>query len=146
MKKDQAASSGHAPSRNTASPRWAWGMLFALAIMLVAGGTLAATSNDQSLGTIQCNVPSASYPTIQSAHDDNCDEVLLVSGDYLEFLTITDDLSIVGPSDFSARIVGKVTVDTTQPVSFRFVTLVAGDDPNSIFSDGFETGDASAWS
>ncbi len=128
-------------------PRWVWVSVMALATLLVAAGSLSAAADERAnKGAIQCNVPSGSYPTIQSAHDDNCDEVFLVTGDYPEFLIITDRLTIIGPSDFSARIVGKVTVDTTDRVDLEFVTIVVGDDPSLIFGDGFETGNTNAWS
>ncbi|MEM1182201.1 MAG: hypothetical protein AAGM22_27885 [Acidobacteriota bacterium] len=105
-----------------------------------------ATDGAATQGMLQCDVPSSSYPTIQSANDDGCDEVTLVAGDYPEFLVITRPLTIVGPEDFSAHIVGQVTINTGGPVNFRFVTVVVGDDPGLIFRDGFESGNTDAWS
>ena len=58
-----------------------------------------------------CNVPSASYPSIQSAVDViNCTEIVVASGSFFENVAIGRTLEIRGVSSTTTTIVGKVTV------------------------------------
>lgn len=62
------------------------------AFALVAPLLIAAPAH-----SIDCGVPSASYPTIQSAADDvSCDRILLGPGVYAETADLTRSLQLVG--------------------------------------------------
>ena len=118
-----------------------------------------------------CNVPSASYPSIQSAVDViSCTEIVLTSGDFFGGVTIGRTLEIRGASSDTTTIVGKVTVQgsgTTATLTGFMIGvgpnpsndgLVVVDDAevipddlvirttDHIFFDGFESGDTTAWS
>ena len=63
-------------------------------------------------GAATCDVPSASYPSIQSAVDViNCTEIVVASGSFYENLAIGRTLEIHGVSSDTTRVVGKVTVE-----------------------------------
>lgn len=119
-----------------------------------------------------CNVPSASYPSIQSAVDVvNCTEILLASGSFFGDVTIGRTLELHGVSSDSTTVVGKVTVEgsgTKAALKGLKIGVAPGDPPpdgllvvgnaevipedlvvglaDLIFSDGFERGDTTAWS
>ncbi len=118
-----------------------------------------------------CNVPSASYPSIQSAVDVvSCTEIVLTSGDFFGAVTISRTLEIRGASSDSTTIVGNINVQgagTTATLT-GFMIAVGPNPPNDglviagdaevipddlvirttdhIFSDGFESGDTTEWS
>jgi len=118
-----------------------------------------------------CNVPSASYPSIQSAVDvTSCTEIVLTSGNFFGGVTIGRTLEIRGASSGTTTVVGKVTVQgsgTTATLT-GFMIGVGPNPPNDglvvvggaevtpddlvirttdhIFSNGFESGDTTAWS
>ena len=119
-----------------------------------------------------CNVPSASYPSIQSAVDViSCTEIVLTSGDFFGGVTIGRTLEIRGASSDTTTIVGKVTVQGSgTKATLTGLTIAVGSDSlpsdglvvvddaevipddlvitttDHIFSDGFESGDTTAWS
>lgn len=58
-----------------------------------------------------CNVPSATYPSIQSAVNViNCTEIVLTSGNFFGDVAIGRTLTLQGVSSSSTTILGKVTV------------------------------------
>ena len=82
--------------------------LFALTILLGAFLFLGTSSADCAT----CNVPSASYPSIQSAVDViNCTEIVVASGSFYENVTIGRTIEIRGVSSDTTTVVGKVTVE-----------------------------------
>jgi hypothetical protein len=119
-----------------------------------------------------CNVPSASYPSIQSAVDViSCTEIVLTSGDFFGGVTVGRTLEIRGVSSDTTTIVEKVTVQgsgTTATLTGLTIAvgseslpsdgLVVVDDAevipddlvigttDHIFFDGFESGNTTAWS
>ena len=135
---------------------------FLVAVLLLGAATgLCAT----------CNVPSASYPSIQSAVDViSCTEIVLTSGDFFGGVTIGRTLEIRGVSSDTTTIVGKVTVQGsgTKATLTGLMIAVGPNPPNDglvvvggaevipddlvirttdhIFSDGFESGDTTEWS
>jgi hypothetical protein len=119
-----------------------------------------------------CNVPSASYPSIQSAVDViSCTEIVLTSGDFFGGVTVGRTLEIRGVSSDTTKILGKVSVQgsgTTATLTGLTIAvgseslpsdgLVVVDDAevipddlvigttDHIFFDGFESGNTTAWS
>ena len=58
-----------------------------------------------------CSVPSAPYPTIQSAVDDaTCAEVVLAPGIFAESVTVSRNLRLSGASNGTTVIEGQLTV------------------------------------
>jgi hypothetical protein len=85
------------------SAKTLWAVL-AVLIILITGATNAYS------GT--CNVPSASYPSIQSAVDViNCTEIVLASGFFTDDVNIGRTLEIRGTSSATTTVVGKITVE-----------------------------------
>ena len=74
-----------------------------------------------------CEVPSASYPTIQAAVDDvGCTEVVLASQTFTEAVVIGRDLTLRGASSSSTVIEGQVEVQgTTTQVEIRDLKIDA---------------------
>jgi len=119
-----------------------------------------------------CPVPSASYPSIQSAVDViNCTEIVLTSGNFFGSVTIGRTLTLQGVSSDSTTIFGKVMVSGSEtqatlkglkiavgPNDFPHGGLVVVGDAevlpddlgigstDLIFEDGFERGGKTAWS
>ena len=118
-----------------------------------------------------CNVPSASYPTIQSAVDVvTCTEIVLTRGAIEGGVTIGRTLEIRGVSSAHTRVLGGINVQgaATTATLTGFMIGVGSDPPNdglvvtdeaevipddlvirtldSIFFDGFELGNTTAWS
>jgi hypothetical protein len=119
-----------------------------------------------------CNVPSASYPSIQSAVDViSCTEIVLTSGDFFGGVTIGRTLEIRGVSSDTTKILGKVSVQGSgTTATLTGLTIAVGSESlpsdglvvvndaevipddlvisttDHIFSDGFESGDTTAWS
>jgi hypothetical protein len=118
-----------------------------------------------------CLVPSASYQTIQSAVDvATCTEIVLTKGAFMGGLTIDRPLEIRGVSSAHTRVLGSITVQgaATTATLTGFTIGVGSDPPNdglvvtdgaevvpddvvittldSIFFDGFEPGNTTAWS
>ena len=80
-----------------------------------------------------CNVPSASYPSIQSAVDViSCTEMVLTSGDFFGGVTIGRTLEIRGVSSGATTVVGKVTVQgsSTTATLTGFMIGVGPNPPN----------------
>lgn len=118
-----------------------------------------------------CLVPSASYPSIQSALDVAiCTEIVLTKGAFLGGVTIDRTLEIRGVSSAHTRILGVITVQgaATTATLTGLMIGVGSDPPNNglvvtddaevipddlvirtmdfIFFDGFESGNTTAWS
>ena len=135
-----------------------------LGASLLLGGTLGECAT--------CNVPSATYPSIQHAVNVvTCTEIILASGSFFGHVTIGRTLELQGVSSNSTTVIGKVTVQgsgtiatlkglkiAVGPQSLPYGGLVVvgnaeviSDDlligtTDQIFADGFESGDASVWS
>jgi len=117
-----------------------------------------------------CDVPS-SYTSIQAAVDDfTCTEIFVASGRFYGDLTIDRALMIQGVSSTSTTVLGKVMVEGSGtsatlnglrievspeglPHNGLVVDGLAETLPNDLviassmlFSDGFESGDTTAWS
>jgi len=126
-----------------------------------------------------CQVPSGSYPTIQSAVDAPvCTEIELAAATFGESPVISRDLALRGVSSAATVVEGGLTVQgaSTQAtledltvdgsaagvggtltealmveggaevIGLGLVVLNAAMDLHPIFTDGFESGDTSAWS
>jgi len=120
-----------------------------------------------------CSVPSAPYPAVQSAvNDPACTEIVIGAQTFVESLVISRDLTLRGASSSTTVIKGRVTVvgaathaevrelriDTSSLalVGSEALLVQAGAQVTSIdlvvlhgttlFVDGFEAGDTSAWS
>jgi hypothetical protein len=126
--------------------------------VMVVGRSEAAT----------CEVPSASYSTIQSAIDDlSCSDITVAAGPYVEALTITRSLSLQGAGSTQSFVQGGVEVSsgTVSLTGFHLsaagealhahsgaevsgfdLEVVNGVVETPLFADGFETGNTSAWS
>lgn len=122
-------------------------------------------------GCETCEVPSATYPSIESALEViNCTEIVLASDLYFGDLTIDRTLVLRGTTSEETTIVGRVVVqgETTavelaglsiavSPVHFPDQCLVVEGDADAltddvvvsqtdlIFLDGFELGNDSKW-
>jgi len=140
------------------------GLAALLGFILVTGAAPAEAAT--------CNVPTATYPTIQSAVNViNCSEIVLSAGSFFEFVTIGRNLELQGAGSQSTTIFGKVIVSGfannvrleglkifalagTFPLGGLVAwdgTVVIPDDLligiiNPLFADGFESGDRSKWS
>ena len=138
------------------------GVFFALAL---SWGSLPA-------GAETCNVPSASYPSIQSAVNViNCTEIVLASGNHFGAVTIGRTLTVQGAGSDTTTVLGKVTIsgsETQATLKGLKIAVGANDLPHDglvvvgdaevipddlviastdlIFSDGFEWGNTAAWS
>jgi nitrous oxidase accessory protein NosD len=130
-----------------------------LVTALAAGGTIDAAT---------CNVPSVSYPTIQTAVDvATCDPIVVAGGSYLEELVIDRSLTLQGAGSGSSFIQGGVEVQagtvtingfhlsgtgealwshTGAEVSGFDLQVVNGIIETPFFADGFESGTAGEWS
>jgi len=120
-----------------------------------------------------CTVPSASYPTLQSALDDpTCDPVLLGGATYIESPVIERSVTLEGQSSAASVIEGQITISAgavvlnaltvttdTADLRGRFQhaleagtgARVSGVDLNVVhrallFGDGFENGTTTSWS
>ena len=119
-----------------------------------------------------CNVPSASYPSIQSAVNViNCTEIVLASGNHFGAVTIGRTLTVQGAGSDTTTVLGKVTIsgsETQATLKGLKIAVGANDLPHDglvvvgdaevipddlviastdlIFSDGFEWGNTAAWS
>jgi hypothetical protein len=119
-------------------------------------------------GAVTCQVPSVSFPTIQSALDDvTCTEVELAAGQFLEAPSIGHSVTLRGAGSLNSTILGQVSalggsislegftiqtgsgvfndallVDGTAEVNgFDLVVINGGGALDLIFADGFEGGD-----
>jgi hypothetical protein len=118
-----------------------------------------------------CEVPSATYPTLESAIEViNCTEIVLAAGWYFGDVLVGRSLELRGPLSDTTTIVGQVVVQgdlTTASLagltiagplaSFPYGMLVVEgnadvvtDDvvigsTDIIFRDGFERGNTSSW-
>lgn len=151
--------------RGAWSARWCQ-RVFALALAWLAVPSVAAA--------VVCDVPAA-YPTVQAAvNDSNCTEIVLAAQSFSETVTIARSLTLRGAGSSATTLSGSVsiagpgvavdlrqlTVDATgsgaaQALSIAIEAEVAARDlvtrngdgvTPSIFTDGFESGDTSAWS
>ena len=87
------------PTRSTSKHRY---LLFIFACGLLLTGAILGllTVQSRSAFAVSCSVPSASYPTIQSAVDDtDCTEIDIAAGTYTETVTIKRDLTMRGAGD-----------------------------------------------
>ena len=121
-------------------------------------------------------MPSLAHPSIQAAVDDAvCTEIVLAAQVFSESVAVSRSLVLRGDSSATTKIAGQVTVTgaTTeftlqdlqvdgggcfsvaldvgggaQVTSQQDVVIVnaGGGDCSVIFTDGFESGDTSAWS
>jgi hypothetical protein len=128
-----------------------------------------------SLPAATCQVPSVAYPTIQSAIDDTaCTEIVLAAQAFAEAAMVARSVTLQGASSVATIVEGRVQV-TGGSVSLRGMCIgvssptganiypaalsvsggaqVTGADlvvlkavDLTVFSDGFESGDTSAWS
>ena len=139
----------------------------AVMVILITGATTADG------GT--CNVPSASYPSIQSAVNViNCTEIVLTSGNFFGGATIGRTLTVQGVSSDSTTVFGKVTISGSGTrATLKGLKIAVGPDDiphdglvvvgdaevlpddlviepsdaaGMIFRDDFERGGTSAWS
>ena len=141
-----------------------------LALVALIGAILLMGATPGDCAT--CNVPSGSYPSIQSAVNViNCTEIILTSGSFFGGVTIGRTLEIQGVSSGSTTVVGKVTAEgsgTKATIKGLKIAVGPADLPHDglvivggaevipddlvitstdlIFADGFERGDTSAWS
>jgi len=139
---------------------------------ILATGLVVAISPwiDQAAAAM-CSVPSAGYPTVQAAVDDpSCTEIVLAAQVFDESPVITRDLTLRGAGSGATAIAGHVEVSAaivevrelqiaTPPgaatealwahsgarVSGFDLVVVIGREM-TLFADGFESGDFSAWS
>ena len=148
-------------------------------VVLAAFGAAASISSsayaqsfNQTFEAATCNVPTATYPTIQSAVNViNCSEIVLSAGSFFESVTIGRNLELQGAGSQSTIIIGKVIVSgfgSTVRLEGLKIFALAGTLPfgglvawdgtvvmpddlligiiNPLFADGFEPGDLSNWS
>jgi len=141
-----------------------WKLISLVGFILVTGAGPAMSET--------CNVPSTSYPSIQSAVNViNCTEIVLASGKFFGDVAIGRTLTLQGVSSDSTTIFGKVTVSgsgtqatlkglkiSVGPAALPHDGLVVVGDAevipedlvigstDLIFEDGFETGNTSVWS
>ncbi len=116
----------------------------------------------------QCLVPSAAYPSIQSAVDDGaCSGITVAAGVFGESLLIQRDLSLRGAGSDATLLEGNVEItagllDLTglhiagmtdalkvhsgAEVSAFDVEVLDGQAATLLFADGFETGATDQWS
>lgn len=89
---------------------------------------------------IPCTVPGT-HLTIQSAVDDAaCSLISLMTTDYVEVVTISRSLTMIG---LPSSLVGTLAiVGTGTLVEIEGLDI----DQGYLFGDGFESGDTSAWS
>ncbi len=119
-----------------------------------------------------CEVPDT-YSTIQAAVDDSsCDPILVSAGTYAEAVSISRSLWMIGLDPGAATIEGRIAIhEDSAEVDVKIwdmvvaakgeslpAVMVSGGAEltgsnldvthlrNSIFCDGFESGDTSAWS
>ncbi len=141
-----------------------WKLIPLVGFILIAGVIPAESET--------CNVPSSSYPSIQSAVNViNCTEIVLTSGNFFGDVTIGRTLTVQGVSSASTTVFGKVTVsgsDTQATLKGLKIAVGPEDLPHNglvvvgdaevipddlvigstdlIFEDGFERGNTTAWS
>jgi len=115
-----------------------------------------------------CNVPSVSYPDIQTAVDDvSCTPIVVAAGTYLETVVIDRDLTLDGAGSDQTFLLGQIQATAgvvhlkrlhiTAPADalwahsggeisgFDLVVVNGAVQLNSIFFDGFESGDPTEW-
>lgn len=119
-----------------------------------------------------CDVPSRSYPSIQSAVNVvTCTDIAVASGKFFGDVTISRTLTLRGTSSDTTTVFGRMTVSGSGTVlTLEGLKIAAGPDTSTqgtlevvtgaqvipddvlivptdlIFEDGFERGDSTAWS
>ena len=118
-------------------------IFFMLLLAATIDPGLLRTSNHQlevQAGTADCTVPG-NHTTIQLAVDDlACGLIGLTEINYLESVTISRSLSIEGSP---STVWGSLTI-AGENTEVEVAEVGLG--PTALFVDGFESGDASAWS
>jgi len=118
-------------------------------------------------GAATCNVPSGTYPTIQSAVDaPSCSPIIVAAGTYAEAVVVSRSLEITGAGSGASFIYGGIeilagTVSVTgfhlsgsgealwahsgAEVSGFDLGVVNGTVETPLFANGFEGGTTDAW-
>ena len=116
-----------------------------LGTILVAVLMLAPLSHARSLErvagqVVDCTVPGT-HTTIQMAVDDaGCNFVGLAAVNYIESVTVSRSISIIGSP---STLWGSLTI-AEDGTEVEVDELEIG--PDALFVDGFESGDTTAWS
>ena len=136
--------------------------------ILVGGFMVVIQGWAPHAAAVTCNVPSTPYPTIQSALDDAaCTEVILAAGVFDENPVVSRSMSVQGAGSSQTFVQGGIEVSAGavalsglhvsgpgEPLHAHSGAQVSGFDlvvingvvEAPLFSDGFESGDTTAWS